>query len=124
VSDSSAGITEEMIEAFRSTLFVATGKRVPKFAVMQAFEAALAGRTVPEPEIDWPTVEAAVHRAVTHYARAYWIPANFLCGGIPEAMQRMAENWAKISAPFITACIQEDLRKAAAVSSKGGDPRG
>jgi hypothetical protein len=34
----------------------------------------------------------------------------------------MAENWAHISAPFITACIREDLRKAALVSSKGGEP--
>jgi hypothetical protein len=52
VSSVASDITDDMIAAFRSALFVATGKRVPKFAVMQAFGAALAGRTVvelPEP---------------------------------------------------------------------------
>ncbi len=63
-------------------------------------------------DIDWDAVEAAVQRGIRDYARAYWIPANSLCGGIPEYQDRMAANWARIGAPFITACIREDLRQA------------
>lgn len=63
-------------------------------------------------DIDWTVVEAAVQRGIHDYALAYWIPANSLCGGVPEFQRRMATNWASIGAPFVTACIREDLRKA------------
>jgi hypothetical protein len=65
-------------------------------------------------DINWDVVEAAVQRGIRDYARAYWIPANFLCGGDLDAQARVATNWAKIGAPFVTACIREDLRKAEA----------
>lgn len=74
-----------------------------------------------EPNItDWSVVESAVASAVRDYARAYFIPANFLCGGDPKLMDIMAGNWGEISAPFIVARIREELRKAAVAESSGG----
>lgn len=64
-------------------------------------------------QIDWETVEGAVRRGVTEYSRAHLIPANGLCGEAPQYQRRMAENWGAVVAPFVTACIREDLRKAA-----------
>jgi hypothetical protein len=61
---------------------------------------------------DWDVVQAAVERGIRDYARADWIPANRLCGGIHQYQARMAANWAMSAAPFVTACIREDLRKA------------
>lgn len=61
---------------------------------------------------DWDVVQAAVERGIRDFARAYFIPANRLAGDVPEYQDRMAANWGSAAAPFITACIQEDLRKA------------
>ena len=63
-------------------------------------------------DIDWAVVQAAANRAIRDHARAYAIPANFLAGGVPELMDRMAQNWADVMAPHVTACIREDLRKS------------
>lgn len=61
---------------------------------------------------DWAVVEAAVARGITEHAAAYAIPANRLAGDDRERERRMAESWGKTMAPFVTACIREDLRKA------------
>lgn len=82
----------------------------------QVLSAALAGRQVVD---DWAAVETAVRRGIEQFARAYWIPANNLHGGDPDRRDRMAARWAEGSAEFVTACIREDLRKAAAGSGSG-----
>jgi hypothetical protein len=91
-------------------------------AARTILEAALAGRTVVEP--DWTLVEAAVARGIADHAAAYAIPANQLAGGDREQERRMAESWGKTMAPHVTACIREGLRQAGSVGSEtpAGDP--
>jgi len=62
-------------------------------------------------------IESGIQRGLRDFARAYFIPANDLCGGVPEYMDRMAKNWGEAAAPYIAACVREDLRKAEAKSA-------
>jgi hypothetical protein len=94
----------------------------PEQVVRAVLEAALAGRTVVEP--DWAVVESAVARGIADHAAAYAIPANQLAGGDREQERRMAESWGKTMAPHVTACIREDLRKAASGSVGSETPAG
>jgi hypothetical protein len=60
----------------------------------------------------WDVVQAAVQRGLAEYSNSYFIPANGICGFDRDAQRKLAETWGDIASPYITACIQEDLRKA------------
>jgi hypothetical protein len=62
-------------------------------------------------EFDWQAVQDAVQRGIAEYSRAYFIPANQLCGYDTEAQAKLARTWGELAAPYVTACIREDLRK-------------
>lgn len=72
-------------------------------------------------DINWAIVEAAVARGIEHHAAAYAIPANQICGYDRDAQRKLAKSWGQVMAPFVTACIREDLRKAEQPTARTDD---